>query len=315
MNKKCSVAYATDNNYAQHVAVSLVSLFENTNIALDVYVLADHLASSHMLNLLSIGRKYEQNIIFISVDNLTSILKGYNVAINNLSISTYSRLFLSVLLPETVERVLYLDCDTVIVDDISFLWSIPMYDYFIGGVIDTMFPNYKKDIFLPEDKYYVNAGVLLIDLTKWRCVKAEQLFTDFINKFNGNVPHLDQGVINGVFHDKLILDLKYNVQTPVFLIKRYMNILRFFSLANYYSSDEVASSKAKPVIIHYSSFFADRPWFEFCLHPRKKRYLNYLEMTPYKDCKLIKNPKRTFRRKIKSIFFVYFQSLYFFMRK
>lgn len=309
---KYCVSYATDENYVQHVAVSLVSLFENNQKDLfDVYILVNNVTESHLKNLKLIGTAYKQNIFFISISHLIENLSKLNFSVNKLTITTYARLFLSKLLPEYVDRILYLDCDTVIVGDITGIWKHDITDLYVAGVIDTMFPYYKESIFLPQDKYYINAGVLFINIKKWRNEDVDLRFLEFINSFKGSVPHLDQGVINGVFHDKEILELKYNVQTPVFLIKRYSNLLRYFSLTNYYSEKDFLESKNGPVIIHYSSFFANRPWFSFCLHPMKSIYINYLEKTPYRSNKLVRNPRLTLSWKVKALFFVYVQSIYF----
>jgi lipopolysaccharide biosynthesis glycosyltransferase len=307
---KYCISYATDNNYVPHVAASLVSLFENNKkVLFNVYILTNSVSENHSQNLQTIANDYGQSISFISIDSLINKLSELNVAVNSLSISTYSRLFLAEILPDEIDKILYLDCDTIIVGNITDIWKHNITNLYIAGVIDTMYPNYKSSISLPLNKPYINAGILFINLEKWRN-GATELFMDFIKKFDGKVPHLDQGVINGVFHDKEILELKFNVQTPVFLFNKYKNLLNYFSLTDYYSKKEFLEAKKNPVIIHYSSFFADRPWFSFCLHPKKNLYRKYLTCTPYFSNKLLSNKKSTFVKKIKSIFFVYAQSIY-----
>ena len=64
---------------------------------------------------------------------------------------------------------------------------------------------------------YINSGVILINLKKWREDNLEKKFIDFINKYNGDVPCADQGTINGVCKNKiLIIHPKYNTMTPMF---------------------------------------------------------------------------------------------------
>ena len=310
-----NIAYATDDNYVQHVAVSLVSLFSNNvNVRFEVYILSNAVSEVNMAHLKDIEKEYEQTIYFIPVEQLLSKLSENNVSVNKLSISTYSRLYLSTLIPDNVNELLYLDCDTIIVGEIKGIWDFNLSDIFVAGVIDTMFPYYKKAIGLPNEKFYINAGVLFINLAKWRISSIENAFMEFINRYDGKVPHLDQGIINGVFHDKGILDLKYNVQTPIFLFKKFNKMLNYFSLSNYYSESMFESAQKNPLIIHYSAFYADRPWFKFCLHPKKYLYYKYLELTPYKHCPLSKNVRSTLKNKVKSIFFVYCQNIYLKLR-
>lgn len=310
MRNRLSVIYATDDNYAQHVAVSIVSLLKASSetTQYELFLLGNNLSDIHRSNLISIAEQYRTSIQFIDISALYERLPR-NIDVANLSISTYSRLFLADLLPISVDRVLYLDCDTLVTQDLSVLSAFPMTDISVMGVEDMMYPEMKVKIGLRPDDKYINAGVLLINLRRWREISATSRFLSFIDKYNGKVPHLDQGVINGVLLDRGILPLKYNVQSPIYAIHRYIDLLRFHSLNSYYPREEFVTAKKMPVVIHYTSFFVERPWFKFCLHPHKKLYRKLLKETPYANCPLQKN-KYGWNRKIKMILFRYVQPLY-----
>lgn len=307
---RLSVVYATDDNYAQHVAVSIVSLLKarNKTTQYELFLLGNNLTVTNRSNLTSIAEQYNTKIQFIDISTLYERLpKDIDVA--NLSISTYSRLFLADLLPINIDRVLYLDCDTLVMQDLSVLTDYPMMNISVLGVEDMMYPEMKIKIGLKSDDKYINAGVLLINLKRWRETSATSRFLSFINGFNGKVPHLDQGVINGVLLDRGILPLKYNVQSPIYAIHRYMDLLKFHSLNSYYSPQEFLAAKEMPVVIHYTSFFVERPWFKFCLHPHKDLYRKFLRETPYAGYSL-QNNKYGWSRKMKMILFHYIQPLY-----
>ena len=308
------IAYATDDNYAQHVGISILSLYLHTSLSsrLKVYVICNKLSLTNKQKLLEIARRFDSNLTFIDCDELSELLPS-DVNTANLSLSTYCRLFSAELLPKYINKLLYLDCDTLINEDISKLYDWDLGDALVGGIEDTMYKEMKTSIFLNEDSSYINAGVLLIDLDKWRKAHIVKEFIAFINKFNGNVPHLDQGVINGVLKNKIeILPLKYNVQAPIFAFHNYTDMLNFFSMYHYYSRDEVLDAKRNPVIIHYTSFFLERPWFKFCIHPLKDKYRNLLVLSPF-DTKL-QSGKTTLLQKIKDLSFKYFQPLYLKLR-
>lgn len=310
MQKRLSVVYATDDNYAQHVAVSIMSLLKTSNEAIqyDLFLLGNNLSVTNRSKLTSIVKQYNASIQIIDITNLQDKLPS-DIDVAKLSISTYSRLFLADLLPVSIERILYLDCDTLITQDLSALADYPMTDISVYGVEDMMYPEMKVRIGLKPNDKYINAGVLLINLKRWREISATSRFLTFINKFDGKVPHLDQGVINGVLLDKGILPLKYNAQSPLYAIHRYNDLLRFHSLNSYYSPQEVSMARRKPVIIHYTSFFVERPWFKFCLHPQKGLYRSLLKKTPYANHSL-QNNKYGWNRKLKMILFRYVQPLF-----
>jgi len=312
---KYNVCFATDNNYSQHLAVALTSLFvNNKNInELEVYVLSNKISHQNINKLKKIEERFERIIKFINVDNIEALI-GITVNVNALSISTYLRLFLTKLLPESVNTVLYLDCDIIVDSNIDLIWDCDIDNNYVAGVMDTMYPEYFEGIGLPINKCYINAGVLLINLKKWRDVNITLKFIQFINKFKGNVPHLDQGVINGVLQDKLILDLKYNVQTPLFIFKKYKYLIDFFKLNNYYTEKNWNYAKEFPTIIHYSSSYAGRPWFKYSFHPKKSLYRYYKKISPYSENKL-QNENVSIIRKIKYFLMINFQSVYLILKK
>ena len=211
---------------------------------------------------------------------------------------------------------MYLDCDTYINDDITGITNYieGQSDWYVAGVEDTMYPSMKEGIGLQTSDLYLNAGILLINLKRWREENIVERFIQFIEKYNGAVPHLDQGVINGVFKsEKIRLPLKYNVQAPIFAFHKIDNLRKFYSLSQFYDSESVIAAKKNPAIIHYTSFFLERPWFKFCLHPLKNLYRTTLKQTPYSENKLQVN-KGGFVKKMKLFIFKHFQSLYLWLR-
>lgn len=313
MTDKLHIAYATDDGYAQHVAVSLYSLFRSAEHPelLSVFILANSLSDSHKRNLSAIAEKFGKALIFIDISNIAALLpEGIDTA--NLSISTYCRLFVAELLPDDVTTLLYLDCDTYINDDISDVWRhIPQNGAWdVAGVEDTMYPDLKAGIGLEPEDLYLNAGILLINLRRWRETGITAKFIDIINRYDGAVPHLDQGVLNGVFRvTKVRIPLRYNVQAPIFAIHTRKNLMAFFSLKHYYDQDEIRQARENPAIVHFTSFFLERPWFEFCLHPLRHLYRDTLSLTPYSDVSLQRNPM-SMMAKFKDWCFRYFQPVY-----
>lgn len=311
---KLYIAYTADENYIQHVTVSIKSLVRVAkNITrYEVYLLANSLSKSTIVEMQNFTEKNHLSFHIIGVDNLKGMLPK-NINLGKLGITAYLRLFLADLLPQFIDKVLYLDCDTVIMQDLSYLLEYPMDDYSVCGVEDTMPPEIREQTGLGKDDSYINAGVLLINLKKWRDANMSKRFISFINQFNGKVPFGDQGVINGVLREHGILSLAYNVHSPVYAIHRYNDLLRFFSLNSYYSRDEVKRAKNNPIILHYTALFVERPWFRFCLHPQKKYYRNLSKETPFAKNRLHKN-QYGWRRKIKMLVFIYMQPLYFVLK-
>ena len=288
---RLNISYATDEKYVKLVATSMISLFENNNefTEIYVYIIENNISESSKKELINIALKYKRNVEFIELKEICNGLKTDN----SFPISSFSRLFLSNL--TNIDKIIYLDCDSIVNNSFYDLWNENIEDYYIAGVLDTINSFYKTTVGLQHESNYINAGLLLINLKKWRDDKIESKFLDFINLYNGSVPHHDQGTLNAICNDKIyILHPKYNLMPPM-LIYNENKIKKLYSLNQYYSQKELDEASENPVFIHFTADFYNRPWFKECSHPMKNIFLKYFNKTAWKyqfeDKKLTKNAR------------------------
>ena len=138
---------------------------------------------------------------------------------------------------------------------------------------------------------YINSGMLVINLKQWRIDNIQKRFIEFINYYNGKVFHHDQGVINGVLKDKmLILHPKYNSMTTFYTMS-LKNIMKYYNMNEYYNEYEIMEARKEGVFIHYTPVFVKRPWIIGCKHPLKDLYIKYLKVTPWKDSPMWKDKR------------------------
>lgn len=276
-----NIIMASDDNYAGIMAASINSIAKNNMKCkeLTVYIIDDGIAENNRKKILEITHRYENLYIqFIDFEEygirIRKLVKNTNPP---LPLITFARLFISEMISE--DKVLYVDCDTICMGDISGFWNTDMDGKMIAGVWDTVDENIKSAIGLDVKDRYINAGIILIDLKKWREDDCTKKSIDYINEKNGCVMHNDQGVINALFKDKIkIVEPKYNAMTPIFLISRY-KIMKYFCIDDYYSCEEIQDAKENPVFLHFVRFTTSRPWEEKCSHPYKKAFIeNYKEV-------------------------------------
>jgi lipopolysaccharide biosynthesis glycosyltransferase len=299
------VAYSSDDNYAQHVGVSMLSLFENNKEfdTIVVYILDNNISKDNKEKLAMIAEKYVRKIIIIEI---TSLLNKIPLHIGKtIAVSSYARLFLSSVVPNDVEKIIYIDCDCVVTASLVELWKTKLGDCYIAGVADTIsqYSENYTEIGLQETDLYINAGMILINLNKWRINHIEQKLIDFIVQRKGSVRHHDQGTINGVLHGYCkIIHPKYNVMSVFFSMTKEQ-MIKYYHLRDYrYVTAELEEAIRMPSIIHYTPGFVGRPWVEGCKHPLKNKYIKYLKMTPWKDVPLQKDNRKAVE---KSILFLY----------
>lgn len=293
------IVYSSDDNYAQHLGASIYSLLmHNSDAQIVIYVIDNGISCESK-------KKLQKTVACFPLSQIRWIdfsKWSEKLTLNMqwpISLSSYGRLFIGSMLPADVSRCLYLDCDMIICDCIDGLWSRDMHGCTIAAVQDTVSRETKERIGVHCEEKYFNAGLLLIDLNKWRSIGAEQACLDFIAQYQGSVTHHDQGVLNGLFHqDVSILPLKYNVMTIHYIMSRAKILKYFREESPFYSEEELAQAKAHPVVLHYTPSFTSRPWVKTCRHPLKKLYWDAVAKTPWAGAQPVKDTSKWYVRLI-----------------
>lgn len=288
MNEKLVIVYSCDDNYARHTGVSVLSVLENNKHFkdIDIYIIDNAISKENKVKINEIIKRYGRSIYYVDFSKYMSELKlkmEWKIAI-----SAYARLFIESILPKNIDKALYFDCDTIVTGPLDELWRVEFQENeFIAGVLDTVSENNIKNLGIESVSSYINSGMLLINLKKWRENEIQKQFIDFIDQYNGKVTHHDQGVINGVLHKNCkVLSPKFNLMT-VFCMMKYEDIIEYYGISyDFYSKEEIDKALKTPIYIHFTPGFTTRPWIKGCKHPYKEMYLKYLKYTPWKDSKL-----------------------------
>lgn len=291
--QKLCIAYAADDNYTKYLGISMLSLFRSNKdfMEIEVFVLDCGIENQNKERLESIAEEYKRMIHFMSMETAVSSLE-LHMGARKISIAAYARLFLASIIPNSYQKILYLDCDTIVLECISDFWNVDMEGYMIAGVRDTVDRFFRKKIGLEPDEHYVNSGVILINLVSWRENHLEKQFMDFIRKFDGNVPHHDQGTINGVcMKKKQIVSPRFNVTSNIYSFSA-KTIRCMYNMDSFYSQAELDEAKKNPAIIHFTKGLGGRPWEEKCTHPMKAEYLKAAQASPWKEDKLIPDSRK-----------------------
>ncbi len=276
------------------ISVMVCSLCENNrNEDVIFHVMHNDLTVKEKNGLKKIADKYGKEMFFYDVNH--NYLK--NISIGNkgqqkLSISTYYRLFICDVLPKHIKKVIYLDGDIVVCDNLKKFWDIDVENMALAGVPDDnlCFGNIKQTYnqlrYSPKLGYF-NAGVLLINLRYWRENNVISDFNDLIGSKKIFIHH-DQDILNSVFCEKkLFVPLGYNLM-PGFLLKPQCRNI------SWEYDEEIERAAKNPFIIHYAGI---KPWYKECDHPYKQEFLKYKALTEWS-----KTPLRTdFKMRIKRV--------------
>lgn len=283
------IACNIDHNYVQHCAVTLLSLFVNNDgTDFTIHIIARKLSSEDEQILIRLTAPYGHKILFHLPDE--QMLEGFTIRAthNRLSQAAYFRCFLSALLPADIHRVLYLDCDILVLGDILPLWETSLDTNTAVAAVRDMGcnePQRYEILKYPMEYSYFNSGVMLVNLDYWRTHNIPHACVDFYHKYPDRIIFNDQDLLNCVLHEhKKLVELKWNVQDAFY---RDMPA----------NSTEWRQANAKtlchPTILHYTN---RKPWLYDSQHPLRNEYFKYWDMTPWKDYKPWKSSANRLKR-------------------
>lgn len=267
------VAMAMDENYLFPTIVSITSVMENKNSGThySFYIMhPESLSDESKEKLLSLQNKYRDCAI-----NLINMTDKYNNAHTDPKITTptYYRLSLSDVLPN-LEKIIWLDGDTLTFHDLSDMLNIDMNGYYYKGFLDDNVD--PIDDFGVYNDHYICAGVMLINLDQLRKNNMEQRFSDFILENNDRLKQHDQTVINVLCYKNIgVLPAKYGIFNYITAqgAQDYVNLLK---TPEKYTVNEVKNAIEDPWILHCVS----KPWNPNAQYSRDL-WLKYAQKTDF----------------------------------
>ena len=203
------IFFSTDDNYLPFLDVALRSLIKNASkkYKYRIVILNTGLDREKTDKIKALS---DENFIinFVNISHAVDDIKHQLRNVYHFGLASYYRLFIESLFPE-YDKILYLDCDIIVLGDISELYFTDLEGNNIAGVLEynilhsPVFSLYTKEAVGVDSKYYINSGIMLMDLAKLREDKIEQQFIDLINTYNFDVIDPDQAYINFLCKGKI----------------------------------------------------------------------------------------------------------------
>lgn len=158
---------------------------------------------------------------FVDAANFTRGLKGAR----HVTAATYLRLFADQVMPPETERVLFLDADTMAIADLSELYHLDLHGNAVAAARDMVIADsdhpYSGSVTRGSADPYFNAGVLLIDLVRWRREGIGDELRAYARERPGH-GNFDQEALNDILrHDWLEVDPIWNVQRSLLLLHEH----------------------------------------------------------------------------------------------
>lgn len=275
---RISISMAADDNYLFPTIVSITSIMENADKSseFDFYLLlpGDFKEESKQ-KLMSLSDKYPNCII--NIIDMSNRFQNCKTS-SHITTPTYYRLGLPSILP-SVDKILYLDVDIIVKQDLRELYDTNIENYYVAGVDQphtskiSLGKEFLRSVGLTSHDEYINAGILLMNLKKMREDNLENKFTQCMEKNKNNKKWRlhDQDIMNEVcFDSTYYLPLKYNAMMHYY--EMYGYLIKPITKEAWYSA------YSDSVIVHFSS--KNKPWNDLSL-PKSELWWEYAKKTNF----------------------------------
>lgn len=286
------IAYCLDDGFAEPTCVSMASVLANTHSQVYFHIVYRELSEKNKSNLEQLCLNFANGECLFHPIKMDQYLSSFVLQKNtHFTVESYFRLFLHLIIKNT-KRLIYIDGDTIVNDDIQKLWDENLNGKTIGAVKDiaTRDANVLSQVMgFDVENYYFNAGVLLIDLEKYASVfpvdfvvsEIEKLYSRF--RQNKIAWFADQEILNYIGNRNAeirFLPAKYNYYQNDF--EKYVNYISYAQKCT--TLGEWTDANCNPVIIHFIG--SRKPWeisrrLKYSI--KHELFFHYRALTPYKN--------------------------------
>ena len=279
MSTKISLCFICDDNYVLPTVVAITSVIINKNRddVYDIYVVVNNLSNESI----DVLKKVETESVRVIIVKDKNGKKYDKFKMDHYHVTTTSmfKFDLPDLLPDELEKVLYLDGDIIVQKDVASIFNKDIGDVY-AGVVKDFFVVSDKDSFQKRlnvnHSSYFNAGVLLLNLKKLREDHIPELLLQYRN--NHEDTYMDQDTFNAVLGE----NVKYFPFYCNFQFTSW-NYCDPKKLKEYYGLDidnieyELIN---KVLIIHYNTWYKPWNYYDFLA---ADIWLYYYLLSPFKD--------------------------------
>ncbi len=271
MTKSRAIAYCFDRTFAPYAAVSTFSLLASMASAPTVYWLVPAADAQHVAPVLE-GLKRQTGHDLRLLAAPAEAFAGWETKLH-LTSAAYLRL----LLPDLIaaDRLLYIDCDTLVLGDLGELFTLDLHGNLLAAALQRVNPGKRIFSRIPraEGDPNINSGVMVLDLQPLRAAGFLGACQQIYMQYKTDIVFADQCIINKFAENrKLVLDERWNHQ--------------IFSNATLNADFRHRLEHGEMRVLHYVG--SVKPWQQLC-NPvvtapwwQYARRLDFLQIAPLK---------------------------------
>lgn len=202
MNREIPIFFSTDDHYIPYLDVAIHSLIENASKGFEYRIIVLNTGiEPDNITMVKQNECPGFAIDFVDISESIESIKSHFKNVYHFSLASYYRLFIASLFPQ-YDKIIYLDCDLVVLGDISELYHTDIGENVLGAVPDQYvsstaeFRDYAQSAVGVDPDKYINTGVLVVNLETFRKNNIEAKFIELITKHDFDLLDPDQAYLN-----------------------------------------------------------------------------------------------------------------------
>jgi lipopolysaccharide biosynthesis glycosyltransferase len=265
-----NIVCTIDDAYAQHCGAMLCSLFTNNpGLRLRTFLITNGVSQDARAGLDRVATASGRRIEWQQLDD--RVFRRARIS-DHVSIATYFRVLIPDILPDDVDKVLFLDSDIIVRGSIRELYDQSV-DAYTHAAVENPLATEQAERLGIAGRSYFNAGVLLLNLRRWRAERISEQVLDYINANGERLMWWDQDALNATLHGR------WRACRPIWNAQEAF--YKPHSAADLgVTTADLAEVRSNPRIVHFTG--SRKPWSYYDRHPFKADYYAYLARTPWR---------------------------------
>lgn len=246
LEREIPIFFSVDDNYMPYLDVALSSMIENASKEYKYNIMVLNTGVDPAL-----AEKIKRNersgfsITFVDISKELANIRGRFKNVYHFSLVTYYRLFIASLFSQ-YDKIVYLDCDLVVLGDISELYFMDIGENIIAAAPEQFVQNtaefrqYAEKALGVDPDGYVNAGVLVMNLAQFRKCRIEEQFIALITQYDFDLLDPDQAFLNYLCNDRIyVLPNGWNKEPMSLPLEGKKNIVHYALYKKPWEDDQV----------------------------------------------------------------------------
>ena len=246
-----NILFSINHGFVNHMRDCIKSIIRfKSSDGYDFYVMHSDLTNDDIEMLHDMEEKNIRfHLVYVSADKIKDFPQT-----GRYPAEIYYRIYASALLPDDLDRILYLDADIIVVNPLDELYNMSFDGNYILActhVRSFLTSVNLRRLGIEEKCPYVNSGVMLMNLDTLRNVQDFHEVEQFVELHKNDLTLPDQDIITALYgqHVGIIDSLKYNLSDRV---------LAFYNSTPGNYKIDLDWIQNNTVIIHYCG--RQKPW-------------------------------------------------------